>query len=389
MSGSTGPTGPTGPSGQNEPNGPRGPRGPTEPTEPTVPIGPIGSTVPIGLIGPTGPNGSSGPTGPKESTEQIKQRLINRDIVAYDPLMTTIRDSLWKMRTQHSTSIDIISVYLKGQKILYIEAKVYCEHLLYAYMLPTLAITSICTVLSLALDATPYGSIIVASLAAINSFLLAIISFLKMDAKAESYRISAYRFDKLQTKCEFFSGQLLFSGKTIKAELNAKVNLLEQDDGMDTFMGNLEKEIIEIKEVNQFVLPQYVRHMFPKLYTTNIFAEIKLRHNTQRVYIYDLNTMYNDIAELMNRPQDEATKQRLEILKKEKENLMTRIIRTRDSYLTIDRDFTKEINASIYRSTYVDCILCRRKQRITIAPTPQYESDMNMYLHNKKVDAIV
>ena len=357
-------------------------------TGPTGTAEPSGTTESPGMIGPTGMTGITGSSEPS-STEMIKKNLITKDIVAYDPLMTTIRDSLWKLRTQHSTSIDIISVYLKGQKILYIEAKVYCEHLLYAYMLPTLAITSICTVLSLALNTTPYGSIIVAALAAINSFLLAIISFLKMDAKAEAYRISAYRFDKLQTKCEFFSGQLLFSGKTIKAELNPKVNLLEHDYGMDTFMASLEKEIIEIKEVNQFVLPQYVRHMFPKLYTTNIFAEIKLRHNTQRVYIFDLNTLYNDIAELMSKPQDADTRQKLEALKKEKEVLMTRIIRTRDSYLTIDRDFTKEINASIYRRTCVDCILCRRKQRFAIAPSPQYENDMKTYLENKKVDAEV
>jgi hypothetical protein len=350
--------------------------------------GPTGIAEPLGTIVSTGPTGPTGITEPS-SAEMIKNQLINKDIIAYDPLMTTIRDSLWKLRTQHSTSIDIISVYLKGQKILYIEAKVYCEHLLYAYMLPTLAITSICTVLSLALDTTPYGSIIVAALAAINSFLLAIISFLKMDAKAEAYRISAYRFDKLQTKCEFFSGQLLFSSKTIKAELNPNVNLLEHDYGMDTFMASLEKEIIEIKEVNQFVLPQYVRHMFPKLYTTNIFAEIKLRHNTQRVYIFDLNTLYNDIAELMYTSQDKDTKTRLEALKKEKEALMTRIIRTRDSYLTIDRDFTKEINASIYRRTCIDCILCRRKQRFAIAQSPQYENDMNKYLDDKKVDADV
>ena len=338
----------------------------------------------IELVGPTGPAGSIATAGPAD-TEIIKQQLITKDIVAYDPLMTTIRDGLWKLRNQHSTSIDIIAVYLKGQKILYIEAKVYCEYLLYVYMLPTLAITSICTVLSLALNTMPYGSLIVASLTAVNSFLLAIISFLKMDAKAESYRISAYRFDKLQTRCEFFSGQLLFSGKTKKAELTSTVDLLEQDDSMDTFMKTLEKDITEIKEVNQFVLPQYVRHMFPKLYTTNIFAEIKLRFNTQRIYMYDLNSVYNDIAELMSRPQDELTKKTLEALKKKKEDLMLRIIRARDSYLTIDRDYTNEINISIYRTSCLDRMLCRRRQQPG-DPTlqPQYEKDMNTYLADKK-----
>ena len=49
-------------------------------------------------------------------------------------------------------------------------------------------------------------------LASINagiSFLLAIVSYLKLDAQSEAHKISAHQYDKLQSICEFKSGDLL------------------------------------------------------------------------------------------------------------------------------------------------------------------------------------
>ena len=47
----------------------------------------------------------------------------------------------------NSMALDILSVYLKGQKILYIEAKSYCEVRLNALMLPAIVISAATTVL--------------------------------------------------------------------------------------------------------------------------------------------------------------------------------------------------------------------------------------------------
>jgi hypothetical protein len=33
---------------------------------------------------------------------------------------------------------------------------------------------------------------------------------MKLDAKAEAHKTSSYKYDKLQSECEFFSGKLLF-----------------------------------------------------------------------------------------------------------------------------------------------------------------------------------
>ena len=94
-------------------------------------------------------------------------------------------------------------------KVLYIESKGFCEQTLNRLMLPAIIISAASSVISLGLKNYEYGSLIVAALAAFDSCLLAIISYLKLDAKAEAHKTSSYRFDKLQTKCEFYSGKVL------------------------------------------------------------------------------------------------------------------------------------------------------------------------------------
>jgi hypothetical protein len=224
-----------------------------------------------------------------------------------------------------------------------------------------------------------YGSVIVSALTALNSCLLAIISYLKLDAKAESYRVSAYKFDKLQTRCEFFSGRLMFTEKLNDTENQPAEG---HKDNMQTFLENLEKDIEEIKELNQFVLPQHVRRLFPRLHTTNVFSELKLRGNAQRVYVYDLNAIYNQLAELsLKEPKDEA---KILELHTKRDELVVNIIKVRDSYLVIDHEFTNEINASMYRYTIWDMLCCRKRVNPNDPDAKaQYEKDLNDYLKKK------
>jgi len=310
--------------------------------------------------------------------KNTKDQLIEDEIKSYDIFINDLRGSLWKPRTQNSTYLDIIAIYLKGQKIIYIESKSHCESLLYRLMLPAIAISSICTVLSLATTSLNYGSIIVASLTSVNSFILAIISYLKLDGKAESYRVSAYKFEKLETKCEFFSGKILYSNYT-KDEIEKKM--------MD-FIEQLEKDIEEIKEVNQFVIPQPIRYKYPVLYSTNVFSEIKKRGNAERLYGHELNLVYDKISKLVdkNPNMDDETKKIYNKLNQEKEDLLIMIIRQRDSYLDIDKDLTSEIMDNIYkrRRSFFDYIFCRKGKRQTIdRKMPQYQKDVIDYIKRK------
>lgn len=91
----------------------------------------------------------------------------------------------------NSIALDILCIYIKGQKTLYTEAKTYCEQQLNFLMLPAIFISSITSVLSFVFNNQFYGAIIISSLSAFNAFLLSLISYLKLDAKSQAHKTSA------------------------------------------------------------------------------------------------------------------------------------------------------------------------------------------------------
>ncbi|NBR14815.1 MAG: hypothetical protein EBU01_09600 [Crocinitomicaceae bacterium] len=226
----------------------------------------------------------------------------------------------------HSAILDIIAMYLKGQKILYTEAKSVCEQRLNALMLPAIFITALCTILSLLFKDQTYGPTIVSCLNGGNAFILALINYIKLDAKAEAHRISAYKFDKLQSSLEFSSGKVLF----IKDQ-NDVGNIIKQT----------ETNVRDIKETNQFILPESIRYDFPTLYNMNVFAEVKKIQNKEMIKINQLKDVINQLKLLKirnPRPQEDIEECELKI-----KFILTEVIKLKDEYLSIDNTFETEM----------------------------------------------
>jgi hypothetical protein len=273
-------------------------------------------------------------TGP----DQLDQILEPNDTIRHFRLLSDTLDStLWDMDTSLSTMLDIIAVYLKGQKILYIEAKSHCERKLLALMMPTIILSGLCTVLNLSINTTPYGANIISGLTAICGILLSIINYLKLDGKAEAHKISAYQFDKLQTYCEFNSGKVMFmSLKTI-----------------DPVIKFIQEKVDEIKENNQWIIPEAVRFHFPRLYGTNIFRELKKIENDENKTKTILLRIYTDLKEMRSKenrtPEDNARIQKLE---NTKEKHILDYIETRNKYFMLDTAIHEEIAYQIRRGRW-------------------------------------
>lgn len=275
--------------------------------------------------------------------ESTKNNLINRDISSFRDLLEKLETTFWAYKTRNSSSLDLIGIYLKGQKMLYIESKVHCETKLNILMIPAICVSALCTVLSVSLEELAYSKYVISGLTALNSFILAMISYLKLDAKAEAHRVSAYKFDKLQTKCEFFSGKIMY---------NPDVNINSEEilgKKMDEFIDNLEKNIVEIKEINQFVIPETIRYRYPKLFSTNIFSEIKKKRNFWKIKINKLNQIYNKITEISVGNDNDIKKKEENIskLNKEKDDIIFEIINFNSEILCLDTILTKEIERYI------------------------------------------
>jgi hypothetical protein len=229
-----------------------------------------------------------------------------------------------------SAALDIIAMYLKGQKTIYIESKTYCEQFLNCLMLPAIFISALTTVLSPALGANSSGPIVVSSLTGVNSFILAIISFLKLDAKAEAHKSSAYQFDKLQSMVEFQSGKVLFFQDTKALEM---INIVE-------------KKVAEIKDTNQFVVPESVRNRFHNIYTTNVFTRVKMLENEESQIKNRLKTAVTKLRTLRLIPQSRRTNEEAQELRKletEEQECFNEYCKLRGAYLEIDQDFNDEI----------------------------------------------
>lgn len=220
---------------------------------------------------------------------------------------------------------DIMAMYLLGQKILYTESKTYCEQHLNYLMLPAIFITALCTILSLVLKDYSYGATTVSALSGVNAFLLGLINYLKLDGKAEAHRTASYKFDKLHSDMVFQSGKILL----LREE--------NRNSSLSDIINSTETNVREIKETNQFIIPESVRFNFPKLYTLNVFSEVKRIQNKEMLCINELKEVINKINERQMTPEQKTAYEELRKL------LTDKFIRIQVEYYDIDDIMEKEL----------------------------------------------
>jgi hypothetical protein len=244
-----------------------------------------------------------------------------------------------------SNALDVLALYIKGQKLLYTEAKTYCEQQLNFLMLPAIFISCVGSIFSFLSGNYSSGPLIIASLNGFNAFLLALISYLKLDAKAQAHKTSAYKFDKLESMCEFNSGRFMF--------FETKVN------DIVSVVNTIEATVREIKETNQFILPESIRYEFAFTYSTNVFMLVKKTQSTEMAEIHNLKNCVNYIAKLREQfslaktNSDAAAMKQLAAAiqseEKRKTTIVKEIVNCRKQYFDLDAQFNKEIKHHMKR----------------------------------------
>jgi hypothetical protein len=256
-------------------------------------------------------------------------------------------------------------------------------------------------------------------------------NYANLDGAVEAHKISSYQYDKLQSYIEFQSGQvLLFSDPILNSDnmerfcekerqilnmeaenidvsqnsekkiwlVNAERDMLNQIhqvrldaeneliNTMRESMIRIETQIKDIKELNQYVIPQKIRYTYPILYNTNVFSIIKKIDDYRAKTLTDLKHVKNELryiqaylkknamgAEARASAEAEVIKKykkRSNDLFKEKKCTVNIILFLNTAFAMIDKMFQQEILNANLRADYwirffiydtLNCCCCAKK----------------------------
>jgi hypothetical protein len=136
---------------------------------------------------------------------------------------------------------------------------------------------------------------------------------------------------------EFNSGRMLFDSKA--------------SEKLIPIIEKLEHDVRDIKETNQFILPEKIRYEYPQLYSINVFSVLKKYQNEEMLHVNKIKDYFNQMKLLKftedgkKRTVEEQEKAQIKSLEAWIAYEINEVINMKNKYLSIDDMFDKEMKA--------------------------------------------
>jgi len=252
---------------------------------------------------------------------------------------------------KYSSEIDILTTYMRGQKNIYTHAKYLTQKKLDYLKFPSLFFAALITIIAPFISCSPGGAIFISISNGIIGLCISLMNYLRFESPAAIFLQMANHYDKLETSLELTNSKLLF----IENDKDKKMLVLNK-------IRDIEKRLNEIKETNQYLVPEEIKHVFPVICSINIFSFIKKIEHYKKNLIIKFKDIKNEIRYILHKWKRQninfnninegysfdiiKEKNRLLFLYEMKDKLKCEILDFKNTYNSIDDIFTKEIHTA-------------------------------------------